>query len=130
MAIVVRKKETKTVEQLRAEVAGKDREYEASNKAALLLATFEQCEVELKQCKRLIDRRKANPLGGYSNQDFLKMFVSRVAAYVYVCLGKFYLNVATAGRQQHSAGCAGIFPLSPHLQCMRLPAAIWVAREC
>jgi hypothetical protein len=73
---LAKKKETKTVDQLRAEVASKDREYEAGKEAARLTAEFEQCEVELRQCKRLIDRRKANPLGGYTNRDFFKMFVS------------------------------------------------------
>lgn len=69
------KKEKKTVEQMRAELAGKDREYEAATTATKLHADFDLSEVELKQCKRLIDRRRPNPLGSYTNRDFLKIFV-------------------------------------------------------
>ena len=69
------KKEKKTMDQMRAEVGGKDREYEASKEAKRLLSDFELSEVEIKQCKRLIDRRRPNPLGSYTNRDFLKIFV-------------------------------------------------------
>jgi hypothetical protein len=74
-AAVPQKKEKKSVEQMRAEVGGKDREYEAGKEAKRLHADFELSEVEIKQCKRLIDRRRPNPLGSYTNRDFLKIFV-------------------------------------------------------
>ena len=69
------KKEKKSVKQMEAEVGGRDRDYEAGKTANKLHKEFDQVEVEIKQCKRLIERRRRNPLGGYTNRDFLKIFV-------------------------------------------------------
>ena len=74
-AVAPPKKEKKTVEQMRAELGGKDRDYDAGKQATKLHAEVELTEVEIKQCKRLVDRRRPNPLASYTNRDFLKMFV-------------------------------------------------------
>ena len=71
-----KKKDSKSVEQLRSEVAVADREYATSKEAKQLRVEFEKCEVELKQCSRLIRRRRSNPLASFARGDFLKMFVS------------------------------------------------------
>ena len=71
-----KKKTSKSVEQLRSEVAVVDREYAASKEAKQLSVEFEKCEVELKQCSRLIRGRRSNPLGSFKSRDLIKMFVS------------------------------------------------------
>ena len=64
------------MEQLRSEVAVVDREYAASKEAKQLCVEFEKCDVELKQCSRLIRGRRSNPLGSFKSRDLVKMFVS------------------------------------------------------
>lgn len=70
------KKEAKSVEQLRREVDSKDREYKAEKEATRLHSELERCEVEIKQCRRLIERRSHNPLGRYSNRDLICLAVT------------------------------------------------------
>lgn len=68
------------MEQLRLEVDRKDREYKAAKEATRLHAELARCEVEIKQCKRLIDRRPQNPLGRYSTRDLIVIAVNKLCS--------------------------------------------------
>ena len=85
-----KKKEKKSIDQMGAEVAAKNTEYEAGKMCMQKLKELEGLVDEMAHVKRLIDRKRPNPLGSYTAKDFLKIFA--INNFVLLVFGFFFAS--------------------------------------